>query len=205
READEGAQDDEGHVKVVDDEIAPGRRTLHEEHRRRHKGEQGGQHVEPGRRPVVRQQRQNARGRGGNDEHRAEEKRALLSHGCSPRCSCRAWMSTVSKRSRMRNRNTPITISATRMENATLISTTSGMPFAPVAARINPFSIDMKPITWLTALRREIIMSSPSRTTESANARSSRASVPASAVIGSITMMERATSPTPASIVCPIL
>ena len=39
-------------------------------------------------------------------------------------------------------------------EKATLISTTSGMPLAPVAASTRPFSSDMKPITWLTALRR---------------------------------------------------
>ena len=98
----------------------------------------------------------------------------------------------------------PITISATRTEKATLISTTSGMPLAPVAARIRPFSIDMKPITWLTALRREIIISRPSRMTDSAKARSSRASVPACAVIGSITMIDSATRPMPASMVRPM-
>ena len=90
------------------------------------------------------------------------------------------------------------------MEKATLISTTSGMPLAPVAARMSPFSIDMKPIIWLTALRREIIISRPSWMTDSANARSSRARVPACAVIGSITMMDSATSPIPASIVRPM-
>ena len=36
-------------------------------------------------------------------------------------------------------------------ENATLISTTSGMPLAPVAASTKPFSRDMNPTTWLTA------------------------------------------------------
>src|SRR3954470_46112 len=126
-------------------------------------------------------------------------------HGCFPRCSCRRWMSTVSQRPRVRERKTPITISATRIEKATLISTTSGMPLAPVAARIRPFSIDMKPMTWLTALRREIIISRPSRITDSAKARSSRASVPACAVTGSITMTESATRPMPASIVWPML
>ena len=60
----------------------------------------------------------------------------------------------------------PTTISAIRIEKATLISTTSGMPFAPVAARIRPFSSDMKPTTWLTALLRVTIISRPSRTTE---------------------------------------
>ena len=47
-----------------------------------------------------------------------------------------------------------MTMNATSTENATLISTISGMPRAPAAARIRPFSIDMKPITWVTALRR---------------------------------------------------
>ena len=69
-----------------------------------------------------------------------------------------------------------MTMKATSTEKATLISTTSGMPLAPVAARIRPFSSDMKPTTWLTALRRVTIISRPSSTTESANARSSRAS-----------------------------
>ncbi len=71
-------------------------------------------------------------------------------------------------------------MNATRTEKATLISTTSGIPLAPVPARISPFSIDMKPTTWLTALRRVTIMSRPSSSTDSAKARSSRASGSAS-------------------------
>ena len=62
----------------------------------------------------------------------------------------------VSKFSRMRNRKMPMTISAMMMENATLISTTSGMPLAAVAARISPFSIDMKPMIWLTQLAERL-------------------------------------------------
>ena len=61
----------------------------------------------------------------------------------------------------------------------------------------------MKPTTWLTALRRVTIIRRPSRTTESAKARSSRASGSASAVTGSITTIESATSPMPASMVSP--
>ena len=98
----------------------------------------------------------------------------------------------------------PITMNAIRTENAMLISTTSGMPLAPVAARIRPFSSDMKPTTWLTALRRVTIISRPSSTTESANARSSRASGSASTDAGSITMIASATRPMPASIVSPM-
>ena len=97
----------------------------------------------------------------------------------------------------------PITMKAIRIEKATLISTTSGMPLAPVAARIRPFSIDMKPITWLTALRRVTIMRRPSSTTESAKARSSRASGSASGDAGSMTTIESATRPMPASMVRP--
>ena len=40
-----------------------------------------------------------------------------------------------------------MTMKAIRMEKATLISTTSGMPLAPVAASTSPFSSDMKPTT----------------------------------------------------------
>ncbi len=97
-----------------------------------------------------------------------------------------------------------MTIAAIRIEKATLISTTSGMPRAPVAARIRPFSSDMKPTTWLTALRRVTIMSSPSSTTASAKARSSRASGSAAAVTRSITTIDSATSAMPRIIVGPM-
>jgi hypothetical protein len=110
----------------------------------------------------------------------------------------------VSKRSRVRNRNIPMTMKAMRTEKATLISTTSGIPLAPVAARIRPFSTDMNPTAMLTALPRVTIIKRPSSTTERAKARSSRASEPASAVTRSITTMESATSAIPASIVGPM-
>ena len=87
-----------------------------------------------------------------------------------------------------------MTMNAIRMENATLISTTSGMPCAPVAARLMPFSSDRKPTTWLTALRRVTIISRPISTTDSASAMSSRATGSACAVTGSITSSDSATS-----------
>ncbi len=59
-----------------------------------------------------------------------------------------------------------MTMNAIRIEKATLISTTSGMPLAPVAASTSPFSSDMKPTTWLTALRRVTMTRSPSSTTD---------------------------------------
>src|SRR6185295_1492017 len=202
-EPDEGAEHDEHDVQVVDDQEGPRRRPLRQQHQRALERQERRDGVEPGAGAVVGQQREKRGAQRRNDEDGGDHELARLAHGCSPRCWCRTWISTVSNRSRMRNRKMPITMSAIRMENATLISTTSGMPLAPVAARIKPFSIDMKPITWLTALRREIIMSRPSRITDRANARSSRASVPACVVIGSMTMTDRATSPMPASIVCP--
>ena len=61
----------------------------------------------------------------------------------------------------------------------------------------------MKPITWLTALRRVTIISMPSSTTDSAKARSSRASASAPAVTRSITTIDSATRPMPSSIVGP--
>ena len=75
----------------------------------------------------------------------------------------------------MRNRKMPITMNAMRMEKAMLISTTSGIPLAPVAASTSPFSSDINPITWLTALHHVGIINRPSSTTDSAKARSSRA------------------------------
>ena len=111
--------------------------------------------------------------------------------------------SIVSNRSLMRKRKTPITTSATSTEKATEISTTSGMPLAPAAARISPFSSDMKPTTIDTALRRTTIISIPSSTTERAKARSSRASTSASPAIRSMTTSESATSARPASMVGP--
>jgi len=74
------------------------------------------------------------------------------------------------------------------------------MPATPTAARISPFSSDMKPITWVSALRRVIIISRPISTTDSASARSSRVSAPRLSVVGSTTMIDSATSPTPSAI-----
>ena len=96
-----------------------------------------------------------------------------------------------------------MTMNAINTENAMLISTTSGMPRAPDAARIRPFSSDMKPTTWLTALRRVTIISRPSRITASANARSWRPSGSKPAVTFSISTIDSATRPTPTSIVMP--
>ena len=52
----------------------------------------------------------------------------------------------------------PMTMKAISTEKATLISTTSGMPLAPVAAKTRPFSNDMKPITWLVALSMVVML-----------------------------------------------
>ena len=96
-----------------------------------------------------------------------------------------------------------MTMKAMRIEKAMLISTTSGMPLAPVAASTRPFASDMKPTIWLTALRRVTIIRRPSNTTESAKARSSRASGSASAVTRNITTIESATRLMPSNIAGP--
>ena len=79
------------------------------------------------------------------------------------------------------------------------------MPCAPVAARMMPFSNDMNPATWLTALRRVTIISRPISTTDSASAISSRASGSVCSIVtGSITSSDRAISAMPASMVMPV-
>src|SRR6185437_11118546 len=166
-------QRDEDLVEVVHQKIRPGAR-LHEKHR--HCGGEGqkrGYDIEARSHPIAGERREQRRRRGRDQQHAGER---IEGHRRSPRKSSSARTSTVSKRSRMRNKKMPMTMKAMRIENATLISTTSGMPLAPVAASTRPFSSDMKPMTWLTALRRVTIISRPSNTTESAKARSSRAS-----------------------------
>src|SRR5262245_27709030 len=204
-EADEGIERHEDDVEIVDQKVRSGRWPVgYEERERRDEGEERGGDIQPRRQPVARQSREKACRSERNEKDRADRVELETGHRRSPRCLSSACTSTVSKRSRMRNRNMPITMKAMRIENATLISTTSGMPLAPVAASTSPFSRDMKPTTWLTALRRVTIKSSPSRTIESAKARSSRASGSAWAVTRSMTTMERATSPIPASMVGPM-
>ncbi len=61
----------------------------------------------------------------------------------------------------------------------------------------------MKPMIWLTALRRLTIIRSPSSTTDRAKARSSRDSGSAPAVACSITTIDKATRPRPRSMVKP--
>src|SRR5581483_8766945 len=144
-----------------------------EQGQRRKKRQDRGGDVERGGCLVAGEEGEQRRRGERNDE---DQDFRIEAHRRSPRKPSSAWTSTVSKRSRMRNRKMPMTMKAMRMAKATLISTTSGMPLAPVAARMRPFSSDMKPITWLTALRRVTIINRPRRTTERAKARSSRAS-----------------------------
>src|SRR5215831_16364443 len=199
-EADEGGQHDEHLVEVVDQKILTRYRLDHEQRQRSQEGEQRRHDVERGRDAVIGHERED-RGRRHGDHKDGRER--VDGHRRSPRKRSKAWISTLSKRSRIRNRKMPITMKAISTEKATLISTTSGMPLAPVAASTRPFSSDMKPTTWLTALRRVTIIRSPSSTTERAKARSSRASGSAPAVTRSITTIDSATSPMPAIMVSP--
>src|SRR5215813_1268048 len=169
----ESGQSDQKYIEVVDDdEIAAW--VLGKKQRTRGAKRQGtGKDVQRSAEPIAGDQRKD------RDRHCRDDEGCLhrLNHGASlrsPRNRSSALTSTVSKRSRMRNTKMPNTINAIKMEKATDISTTSGMPLAPVAANTRPFSRDMKPTTWVMALRRVIIISKPSRITASAKARSSR-------------------------------
>src|SRR5260370_28430034 len=204
REAAEGIEDDEEDVEIVDQQIRSGLRSREEKEREgRSERQEGRQDIEPRAEPIEGQQRQQRGCRHGDQQDGAQRVVGERAHSWSPRKRSSAWTSMVSKRSRMRNRKMPITMNAMRIEKATLISTTSGMPLAPVAASTRPFSSDMKPTIWLTALRRVTIIKRPSSTTESANARSSRASGSASAVTRNITTIESATRPMPSSMAEP--
>src|SRR6185437_12749616 len=205
RESDEGVEHDEDDVQVVDQHIGAGLRTVDQEQgERREKCREACGDVQPRRQHVSRQRSEQCRRADRNQQDRRHGIEGGHAHLRSPRKSSSADTSTESKRSRMRNRKIPMTMKAIRIEKATLISTTRGMPLAPVAASTRPFSSDMKPTTWLTALRRVTMTRSPSSTTERAKARSSRASGSASAVTRSISTIESATSPIPASMVGPM-
>src|SRR5262245_49792844 len=200
READERGQHDKDIVEIVDVEIGALQRPAGEQRQRHQERRERDQHVEARRHPVAGQQRKHHGRQRRDGQDRSD---CVQTHWRSPRWKSSACTSTVSKRSRIRKRKIPITMNAIKTEKATLISTTSGMPLAPVAASTRPFSSDMKPTTWLTALRRVTIIRRPSRTTERANARSSRASGSASAVTRSITTIDSATSPMPTSMAVP--
>src|SRR3984957_14753867 len=204
-EADKGVERDEDDVEVVDKEIGARRGMRGEEKRR---GEEqcqpGGDDIKARRETVPRQDRKDCRRAQRDEQHRIDEPESRGDHRRSPRNWSSACRSTVSKRSRIRKRKMPMTMKAMRMEKATLISTTSGMPRAPVAASTRPFSSDMKPTTWPTALRRVTMRRRPSNTTARAKARSSRAIGVAPPVTRSITTIDSATSTMPASMVGPM-
>src|SRR5271165_6107077 len=201
-EADESVEHDEDDVEVVDENIGARRRREREQRGGGEESREGRGDIERGGKPVGRQSGEQRRGRQRQGEH-DDRRIQRLHYRRSPWKRSSACASTVSNRSLMRKRKTPITTSATRTEKATEISTTSGIPFAAVAARMSPFSSDMKPTTIETALRRTTIISMPSSTTDRAKARSSRASTSASLAMRSITTSESATSARPASIVGP--
>ena len=72
----------------------------------------------------------------------------------------------MSNRSRIWKTKTPPTTSSIITSAAVDSSTTSGMPATPTAARISPFSMVISPTTCRMALRRVIIISMPSSTTD---------------------------------------
>src|SRR5262249_10384787 len=201
-EGDEGREHDEIDVEIVDDQDVAAVARVQQQRRAGHEGQPCRQHVDDGAEPVARDQRQQHHG-DGRDRQDSVQRQYHRRPPRSPRNWSSALTSTVSKRSRMRNTKTPNTMKAIRIENATENSTTSGMPLAPVAASTRPFSSDIKPTIWVTALRRVIIISRPSRMTASANARSSRTMVPALSPTGCTSRIDSATRPSPVSMVGP--
>src|SRR5262245_43392830 len=199
-EAHEGGEHDEDLVEVVQQQIGTGFRGHNKQRQRRDEGCERRENVEPRCQTIARKYRQHE-GRNGRNQQDAGER--VDHHRRSPRNRSSSCKSTLSKRSRIRKRKMPITMKAISTENATEISTTSGMPLAPVAASTRPFSSDMKPTICVTALRRVIIIRRPKRMTASANARSSRASRLTVWPTGSTSRIDSATRPKPVSIVGP--
>src|SRR5207302_6084869 len=131
-EGDEGVQHDKDDVEIVDLRQRPGRRPVDEQEQRRGEREEARQHVQTRRPAVVGHDNQHARRDERNEQHELDHVDRQRAHRRSPRKRSSAWISTLSKRSRMRKRKMPITMKAISTEKATLISTTSGMPLAPV-------------------------------------------------------------------------
>src|ERR1700722_14332380 len=201
-EADEIGQHDEEDVEVVDDDELAAHARAEQQGNAGRQGERAGDHVEHGAEPIVAHEGEHHHGDRGHPQQHLDGQ----SHDCSlrsPRKLSSALTSTVSKRSRMRKTKTPNTMKAIRIEKATENSTTSGMPLAPVAASTRPFSSDMKPTIWVTALRRVIIIRSPSSTIASAKARSSRTMMPVPSPTGCTRRIDSATRPRPVSMVRP--
>src|SRR5262249_48720859 len=205
REGDEARQHDEIDVEVVDEEEHSAAARHAEEDEACKKGQERAGDVDPRGEAVPGDEDEDERRQQRQAEHRLQRvDRQGSAHRCSPRKVSMYCRSSVSKRSRMWKKKMPKMMNATITEKAMLISTTSGMPLTPTAARKSPFSSEMKPTTWVTALRRVIMTRRPTRTTESAIARLSRVSAPDPAVTGSTRRIERATSATPAIIVGPM-
>src|SRR6185437_6251348 len=144
READESVERNEHDVEIVDQQVGAGRGMRRKQQRqRREQSQERGGDIQPRGQAITGQQRQQRRGPERDQNHPLDPDEGEIAHRRSPRNWSSAARSTLSKRSRMRNRKMPMTMKAIRTEKATLISTTSGMPLAPVAARIRPFSSDM--------------------------------------------------------------
>src|SRR5215813_6811585 len=144
READERGQHDEDVVEVIHQQIRGRLRAAEEQRDRGEEGQERRDHIERRRQPVPRQRHEQRRRQRGNRQN-GGERFAQTRHPRSPRKRSSACKTIWSKRSGMQKRKMPITMKAKRIEKAMLISTTSGMPLAPVAASTRPFSSDMKP------------------------------------------------------------
>src|SRR5262249_15400182 len=129
-EADEGGEHDEEDVEVVDDQELAAPPSGEQQRHPGREGERAGDHVDDGAQPIVGDERQHRTGDRRDQQQHLEGvgiERAHVGSRRSPRKLSSALTSTVSKRSRMRKTNTPNTMKAIRIENATENSNTSGM------------------------------------------------------------------------------
>src|SRR5512135_377408 len=133
-EADNRAEHDEDDVEVINEKVGAWLCVHEKQQDRGQEREKAGHHIQSRRQPVTGKHGE----RGGRKCRDGQHQRGAVEeplHRRSPRKRSSACTSTESKRSRMRNRKMPMTIKAINTEKATLISTTRGIPLAPVAAR----------------------------------------------------------------------
>src|SRR6185437_14624846 len=134
RETDQGVQSDEHHVEVVGEQEVGGRRPVPEQEQGEKEYDEAGRDIQPRRPAVIAHAGKHGGAQERGEKQGADRVERESAHRRSPRKRSSACISTVSNRSRMRNRKMPMTMKAIRTEKATLISTTRGIPRAPVPA-----------------------------------------------------------------------
>ena len=184
-EGDERVEDDEDDVEIVDqnDRSPSPAFETNSDSAASERQERRGSDIEPRRQPIARASRRGwPRSPRGMARISATPSSANAFIAAAPEIGRARATSTVSNRSRMRNRNTPITMNATSTEKATRYLHHQRHALGARGGEDQAVLQRHEADDLLTALRRITIISRPSSTTESAKARSSRASASASAV-----------------------